>query len=325
MFKKYPVAALLLALFSTPLWAGSTLTLYTSQPNDDAQMTVTAFEKKHPDIKVNWIRDGTTKLLTRMQAEIAGGGAAPDVLLIADSVSMESLKQQNLLAAYHSPEASHYDAALYDPAGYYYGTKLITTGIAYHSKAPIKPTSWQDLTRPELKNMTAMPSPLYSGAALIHLATLVNDPQLGWHYYQQLKDNGVMLQSGNGGVLSAIASGAKAYGVIVDFMAIREKAKGAPVEFAFVKEGNSIVTEPVAMMKNAKNPAAAHAFIDFILSKEGQELVLQQGYLPGRKDMPVPKGFPPRDSIKLMKFDAAKALTDADKNKQQFSDLFGNR
>jgi len=41
--------------------------------------------------------------------------------------------------------------------------------------------------------------------------------------------------------------------------------------------------------------------------------------------MPVPKGFPPRDSIKLMKFDAAKALADADKNKQQFSDLFGNR
>lgn len=325
MSKHLALAAVIMTALSAPAFAASTLTLYTSQPNEDAQMTVSAFEKAHPDIEVKWIRDGTTKLTARLQAELAAGGAAPDVLLIADSVTMESLKKQNLLAAYRSPEASRYDAQLYDPQGYYYGTKLITTGIAYHTRAPVKPASWQDLLKPELKNMTTLPSPLYSGAAQIHMATLMNNPQLGFAWYQKLKANGAMPQSGNGGVMSAITSGSKAYGVLVDYMAIREKAKGAPIDFVFPKEGVSIVTEPVAMMKNAKNPDGAKAFIDFVLSDEGQRLVLKQGYLPADPKLPAPQGFPARDSIKLMPFDPAKALADTDANKKRFADLFGNR
>lgn len=325
MSKHLALAAVIMTALSAPAFAASTLTLYTSQPNEDGQMTVSAFEKAHPDIEVKWIRDGTTKLTARLQAELAAGGAAPDVLLIADSVTMESLKKQDLLAAYRSPEASRYDAQLYDPQGYYYGTKLITTGIAYHTRAPVKPASWQDLLKPELKNMSTLPSPLYSGAAQIHMATLMNDPQLGFAWYQKLKANGAMPQSGNGGVMSAITSGSKAYGVLVDYMAIREKAKGAPIDFVFPKEGVSIVTEPVAMMKNAKNPDGAKAFIDFVLSDEGQRLVLKQGYLPADPKLPAPQGFPARDNIKLMPFDPAKALADTDANKKRFADLFGNR
>lgn len=325
MNNKRVLAAVVLALISASSWAKSTLMLYTSQPNDDAQMTVSAFEKAHPDIEVKWIRDGTSKLIARLQAELAAGSAAPDVLLIADSVTMESLKKQNLLAAYKSPEAARFDPQLFDKEGYYDGTKVITTGIAYHTKAPLKPTSWLDLLKPEVKNMTTLPSPLYSGAAQIHQATLMNDPALGWQYYEKLKQNGAMPQSGNGAVMSAIASGSKAYGVLVDYLAIREKAKGAPVEFLFPKEGVSVVTEPVAMMKGAKNPQGAKAFIDFVLSDAGQKLVLQQGYLPADATLPVPKGFPPRDSIKLMPFDAAKALAETEANKKRFADLFGNR
>lgn len=325
MMKYTALAAVIVTALSTPAFAASTLTLYTSQPNEDAQMTVTAFEKAHPDIEVKWIRDGTTKLTARLQAELAAGGAAPDVLLIADSVTMESLKKQDLLAAYKSPEASRYDAQLYDPQGYYYGTKLITTGIAYNTRAPVKPGAWQDLLKPELKNMTTLPSPLYSGAAQIHMATLMNDPQLGFTWYEKLKANGAMPQSGNGAVMNAITSGSKGYGVLVDYMAIREKAKGAPIEFVFPKEGVSIVTEPVAMLKRAKNPDGAKAFIDFVLSDAGQRLVLKQGYLPADASLPAPEGFPARESIKLMPYDPAKALADTDANKKRFADLFGNR
>ena len=325
MSKHTALAAVIVTALSMPAFAASTLTLYTSQPNEDAQMTVTAFEKAHPDIEVKWIRDGTTKLTARLQAELAAGGAAPDVLLIADSVTMESLKKQDLLVAYKSPEASRYDAQLYDPQGYYYGTKLITTGIAYNTRAPMKPGSWQDLLKPELKNMTTLPSPLYSGAAQIHMATLMNDPQLGFAWYEKLKANGAMPQSGNGAVMNAITSGSKGYGVLVDYMAIREKAKGAPIEFVFPKEGVSIVTEPVAMLKKAKNPDGAKAFIDFVLSDAGQRLVLKQGYLPADANLPAPEGFPARESIKLMPYDPAKALADTDANKKRFADLFGNR
>ncbi|MGO3740775.1 ABC transporter substrate-binding protein [Kerstersia sp.] len=302
-----------------------TLVLYTSQPNADAQATVDVFSKANPDIKVEWVRDGTTQLMARLEAEISAGAVKPDVLLIADSVTMESLKQRDLLQPYLSPERKAYDGALYDADGHYYGTKLITTGIAHHSQAGVKPASWQDLLDPKLKGQVSMPSPLYSGAALIHLASLTSTPGLGWEYYDKLKANDVSAQGGNGAVLKAIASGTKPYGMLVDYMAIREKAKGAPIEFVFPEEGVSIVTEPVAILKSAAHTEAARRFVDFVLSQPGQELVREQGYVPALASVPVPEGFPARSEIKLLPFDAAQALRDADSNKQRFGELFGTK
>ena len=62
-------------------------------------------------------------------------------------------------------------------------------------------------------------------------------------------------------------------------MPIREKAKGAPVEFVFPKEGVSAVTEPVAILSTTKNPDAAKAFVDFVLSPTGQTTLKDFGFL----------------------------------------------
>jgi iron(III) transport system substrate-binding protein len=120
-----------------------------------------------------------------------------------------------------------------------------------------------------------------------------------------------------------VAGGQKLYGVIVDYMPIREKAKGASVEFVFPKEGVSAVSEPVAILKSTKNPDAARAFVDFLLSKDGQELALKQGYIAAHPAVALPAGYPPREQIKVMGFDAAKALADETKNKAAFADIFG--
>ncbi|WP_258187741.1 ABC transporter substrate-binding protein [Trinickia symbiotica] len=321
--------AIMLGWLVSPFGAGyaqaadDALVLYTSQPTADAQTTVDAFRKVHPEVRVEWVRDGTSQLMTRLEAEIAAGVTKPDVLLIADSLTMQALKQKGLLQPYLSDERGQYAPTLYDKEGYYYGTKLITTGIAYNTGSPFKPSSWNDLTRPEVKNQVTLPSPLYSGAAMIHLAALSANPQLGWAYYEKLKANGASAQGGNGGVLSAIASGAKICGMLVDFMAIREKAKGAPIEFVFPKEGVSVVTEPVAILKQARHVQAARAFVDFLLSKDGQKLVLSQGYIPALASLPVPPGFPSRDQIKPLPVDPARALAAAETNKARFNALFG--
>ncbi len=303
--------------------AAEVLTLYTSQPNRDAQQTVDAFEKANPDIEVKWVRDGTTKLMTKLRAELASGLVKPDVLLIADTVTMESLIGANHLLAYQSPNRDNFDTSLYHAEGYYHGTKLITSGIVRHQRSEQQPSSWKDLIDPKYQGQVVMPSPLYSGAALIHLATLTGNPKLGWSYYQKLHENGAMAQGGNGGVLKAVASGSKSYGVIVDFLAIREAAKGSPIEFVFPSEGVSMVTEPVAIMAKSTHRVAAKKFVDFLLSKQGQNLVLEQGYLPARADIGVPKGFPSRDEIKLMDFDAAATLKANSANKKRFSSIFG--
>ncbi|RUR35310.1 ABC transporter substrate-binding protein [Vreelandella populi] len=303
--------------------ADDKLVLYTSQPNSDAQQTVDAFQAAYPDIEVEWVRDGTTRLMTRLRSELSAGVSNPDVLLIADSMTMESLKQENYLQPYLSPAREAFDAELFDPDGYYYGTKLITTGIVYNTGAEEQPQSWQDLLKPEYEGLVTMPSPLYSGAALIHMAAISENPDLGEGYYYALHDNRTEAQGGNGGVFNAVAAGTKPYGIVVDFLPIREAAKGSPVEFVFPEEGVSAVTEPVAIMAGAKNVDAAQKFVDFVLSEEGQQLVSEQGYLPAHPGVTPPEGFPARDTIELMPVDIAQALEHEAALKQRFSDLFG--
>ena len=299
------------------------LVLYTSQPNADAQQTVDAFQAKHPGVEVEWIRDGTTKVMAKLRAEFAAGDPQPDVLLIADVVTMEGLKKEGRLLAHPDADVSAYDPAIMDSDRHYFSTKLITTGIVYNTNAPMKPTSYKDLLKPEAKDKLAMPSPLTSGAATIHMATLTDNPDLGWAFYESLADQGANPKGGNGGTYKAIAGGEKLYGFVIDFLPIRGKRDGAPVEFVFPDEGVSAVTEPVAILSTAKNPTAAKAFVDFLLSPEGQQMAADQGYIPAHPDIALPAGYPARDSIKLMKFDAAKALADDRANKLRFEEIFG--
>jgi iron(III) transport system substrate-binding protein len=316
------------ALFAASLLAipasAANLVLYTSQPNEDAQATVDGFMAANPDIKVDWVRDGTPKIMAKLQAEIAAGNPAADVLLIADTVTLERLKEAGKLLAYKSPEAANYDPTLYDTDGYYYSTKLITTGIIYNTSASMKPTSWKDLTKPEAKGLVAMPSPLTSGAALIHAQTLAGVDGLGWDFYKNLANNGATAAGGNGAILKSVASGEKAYGMIVDYMPIREKAKGAPVEFVFPAEGVSAVTEPVGILASAKNADGAKKFVDYVLSEKGQEGFLKLGYIPARNGMKLPEGFPARDSIKVLPINAATALKNTDQDLKTFSGLYGS-
>ncbi len=309
---------------SSPVGAAEgKLLLYTSQPNTDAQQTIDAFKAKHPKVELSFVRDGTPRIMAKLRAEIQAGAAQPDILLIADSVTMEGLKAEGRLLGHPAANISAYPAGIHDPEKFWFSTKLITTGIIYNTSAPFKPESWADLTKPEAKGKIVMPSPLNSGAALIHAVTLTGTLPGGWDFYKALKANEAQAGGANGDVLRQVAGGEKLYGMIVDFMPIREKAKGAPVEFVFPKDGVSAVSEPVAILSTTKNPEAAKAFVDFLLSKEGQELALKQGYLAAHPDVAPPAGFPNRQAIKLLPFDAKKALSSEQASRKTFSDIFG--
>ena len=169
-----------------------------------------------------------------------------------------------------------------------------------------------------------MPSPLYSGAAAIMLGTMTARSDLGWAFFEKLKADDTVAVRGNGAVLTAIASGEKPYGVLVDFMAFNAKAKGSPVDFVFPAEGSPAVTEPVAIIKTTRNPAAARSFVDFILSDAGQKLALSMGYIPVRASAGSPSWLPAGTKIKLMPTDIANVVRNNTANLKRFADLFGN-
>ena len=317
------IAAVLAAGAASAQDVKGKLVLYTSQPERDAAQTVAAFRKVHPGVDVEVFRSGTTEVMGKLAAEFAAGQPKPDVLLIADAASMEALKNDGRLLAYPEAKVDGLAPGSYDAGKTYFGSKLITTGIAVNTAAKSRPTSWADLAKPEYKGQIAMPSPLYSGAAAIMLGTMTTRSDLGWKFFEKLKAEDAVAVRGNGAVLNAVANGEKAYGVLVDFMAFNAKAKGSPIDFVFPAEGLPAVTEPVAILKTAQNAAAARAFVDFILSDEGQKLASSMGYIPARASVGMPSWYPAGTKINLMPTDIAKVVQSNSDNLKRFAELFG--
>lgn len=311
-------------LFATSAFAASgKLVLYTSQPDALIAQTVEAFNKAQPDVEVEIFRSGTTEVMSKLLAELSAGAPKPDVLLVADVVNMERLKKDGRLMAHSDADVSAFPGDIYDPDMTYFGTKMITTGIVYNTAATERPAAWSDLTGAAYKGQVIMPSPLYSGAAAITLGSVTRHPDLGWGFYEDLVANGAIAVRGNGATLKAVAGGERAYGIVVDFMALNAKAKGSPVDFVFPSEGVTAVTEPVAILSTAKNVDAAEAFVDFLLSKDGQDLAVSQGFIPAMPGIGGPAWFPEGTEVKLMPIDAASILTTTDDEKKRFEGMFG--
>jgi iron(III) transport system substrate-binding protein len=299
------------------------LVVYTSQAPEIAQQTMDAFKAANPNVQVEWTRNGTTQLMNVLRTEMMSGEAKPDVLLIADAINLGALKNENHLYSYSDAPLSHINPSFYDKDKTFFGTKIIATVIAYNTQHAQPIDSWNALAVEANKGQIAVPSPLYSGAALYKLHTDINTPSIGWHFYQNLAAIGIAPQGGNGPALKAVASGLDKYGIITDADVILAKKKGSPVDLVYPQEGVSYVTEPVAIMKTTHNLPAAKAFVNFMLSEAGQKLVVEQGNRPVDDRVAAPAGFTPINQIKLLSPDVAKAIKEDAAVRDRFTALFG--
>lgn len=310
---------------SSPTALSGHLSFYTSQPEEDATQLVQAFNVKYPDISVETFRSGTEEVTAKLQAEKQAGQVQADVLLLADAVTFESLKSQDLLLSYKSPERDHIADDLMDADGMYTGTKVIATILATNTdKVTTAPTSWQALASADAKDSAMMPSPLYSGAAAYNIGVFSRTDSFGWEYLEQLKANNMAVIKGNGAVLKAVASGEKNYGVVVDFMVAREKAKGSPIELTYPEEGVPIITEPIGIINNTDSTEAAQVFIDFVLSEEGQKLAAEIGYTPIREGIAPPAGLKGISEFTILSGDIATLTNEREADKKRFTEMFGN-
>ncbi len=324
MFIRILAATTILAGLAAQVRAQDTITVYTSQPQDQMTQVIEAFNADHPEIKVELFRSGTTEVMAKLQAEYAAGDSPADVILIADTVAMTQLKNDDRLLAFTEAPVEGIDPAFIDADKTYFGTKVITTGIVYNTDlVKTAPKSWNDLLDADAAKSLIMPSPLYSGAAVIHVGTMTQQPDFGWAYYEKLAEAGAVAGQGNGTVIEAVARGEKAYGIIIEYMALNAKKKGSPVDFVFPEEGVSSITQPVAVLKGSDAVEAAKTFVAWQLSKAAQEQATAQGYFPILPGVAQPEGYPALSTLKILPADSAAMLKADTENKEKFADLFG--
>lgn len=273
--------------------------LYTSVPQQLATQFTDAFMKKRPDIKVEIFRSGSTEVGAKLAAEREVGGIRADLLWLADAPVYYELRDKGELAQYISPEAKSIPDELKDPKGFFTGARLINMIIAVNKEViPLKdaPKSWASF--PDAGKKAAMGNPLYSGANLVTIATFVRKD--GWGWFEKARAKGVAIVRGNPEAATALAG--KEFGVVMtlDYIVAGLIKKGAPLEIIWPEEGVISVPSPIAIIKGTKQLDASKAFVDYVLSREGQEFLVKQEVIPVRGDVKPPKGQPAASQIKFI-------------------------
>lgn len=280
--------------------AAGEVTLYTSEPQAKIDEIIAAFNEEQPDIEVKVFRAGTGDLKARIEAEKSTGGVAADILLAADVPTFEDYKEQDLFQQFAPSEPDAIEDEAIDPDGYYVGTRIIPTVIAYNTaEISEPPTSWADLARPEYRDRIILPNPDVSGAAAFNAAAWSLQPDLGEDWINQLGDNNPQVAESNGPVAQAVAEGSRPIGIVVDYLVRDLAAQGSPIAVSYPEEGVPYISQPGAIFADAPNPEAAKLFLDFIVSKKGQQIAVDQSYLPVRGDAGSPEGAPALSDITL--------------------------
>lgn len=315
------LVTMLLAGFALAQPSG-TLRLYTSQPDADAAATAAAFEAIYPEVTVTIFRSGTEQVIARFLLEAEAGEPQADVLLLADAPTFESLKDRGLLLQ-HVPVDSVVDSSWFDPDGYWFGTKAMATLIVYNTELVSEPVgSWAELAALPAGQII-QPSPSYSGAAAFNLGVFTRDERIGWDFFETLAERNVTLVQGNGAVLRGVAEGERLYGLVVDYLPLRAMLEGSPINVVYPEEGVPVITEPAAIVAGTSNLAAAEAFIDFLVSEQGQQLTADLGYLPLSDIVEPPTGFRRLSTITVLDADAPDLASTREADKERFAELFG--
>lgn len=196
------------------------------------------------------------------------------------------LKEEGVLAPYESPSASNIPAQYLDTEGYWAGfagrarVLLVNTDLVSPTDYP---KSIFDLLEPTWPaEQVGIAYPLFgttaTQAAAIYAALGTEE---GRAFFEELYDRGVRVVQGNSVVRDLVASGRLIWGLTDTDDACGAIRKGAPVAIIFPDQddlGTLIIPNTAAVVADAPHPREAKALIDFLLSQEVAELLIESGW-----------------------------------------------
>ncbi len=283
---------------------GGKLVVVTSFPKDLTSAFQQAFQKAHPKVSVEILNRNTNAGVKYIQETTSNNGT--DLFWASAPDAFEVLKEAGLLQPYKPKvEGIPEKVGAYpvnDPEGLYSGFAASGYGIMWNTRymkanqLPI-PKEWSDLAKPVYYDHVAISAPSRSGTTHLTIETILQGEgwEKGWRTNKEMAGNYRTITERSFGVPDGVNSGAFGVGIVIDFFALSSQASGFPVEFVYPTV-TTIVPANIGVVKNAPNKAAAEAFVDFLLSPAGQEVLLE----PAIRRLPVnpatyakaPEGYP---------------------------------
>ena len=275
--------ALAMVLSSVMMSSAHALTVYTAGPGSLAKGLASGFEKK-TGVKVDIFQATTGKVMARLEAEQANPQA--DILISASWDTAEDLHNRGWLLPYQSANAGKVPDTL--KSADYVAQGISALGIVWNTKSGTpEPKEWKDLTAPEFKDKVTTPDPALSGASLDLLIGLQNGMgDKAWTLFDELKKNGMVVSGPNAQAVTPVMQGAKSavFGA-VDYVTYGNIEQGESLKVIFPASGTVIAPRPMMILKTTQHEADAKAFVDYVLSPEGQKMVADAWLMPARTDV----------------------------------------
>jgi iron(III) transport system substrate-binding protein len=304
--------------------------IYTSMPDSVVNRLAGVIERRFPDLDGNyWVplgsgitvlieRGRTGDIQRRIADEIATGAVQADIIWLAEPSPYETYKGMGLLAPYQPPADAPLEPSYVDPDGFYVAGRIISMVIASNTALRTEPPAdWPDLLDIE---RTAFPGP-ESGAARATISALV--AKYGPEFFDTLAAVGGTSVASNGAARDGVVAGDFEAVAVLDYMARQARVDGEGVDFAYPAGGTVLIPSPIAILADAPNPDAAKVVVDFILSRPGQEIVVELGsFYPARSDVAPPDGAPPLDSINALEVDWSALATETAAISAMWSQVF---
>ena len=263
--------------------------LYSSMQEAQLQAIEQAFEAKYPGVDMEYYYAGGGKLVTKMTTEAQDGGQiASDLVWLGDPSDYEAFKAKGWLQPYVSPETEHIAKEYMDPEGYYTAGRLVTMGIAWNIglvEEADAPKTWEDLLDPKWQNQIIMTDPAQASTTKYWMAAMMQSEKYGPAFFEKLRANGVELESGTTATHNRVADASYMVGICLDYVSANLIAEGSPMAFHYTTDDVITMTSPIAMIKGCANEENAKLLMDFILSKEGQEVLVANNLVSVRDDV----------------------------------------
>lgn len=278
------------------------LVWYTTFTDKQVPKMIAAFNKKYPQIKVNAVKL-SSEMVPRITTEQQAGKY--DIDVVSDSADeLAALYAEDALVKYDAPNAPQVPGVKL-PSGYRNVTYVKSTVIAWNPAALAKaglqpPKTWEDLTKPEWKgkfSIVANSSALDFYLALI--SWLGHDKALD--LVKRLGANSPVLATSHTEATTAVQSGEPiATATAYNYLTAQLKEEN-PNTMGFVDTKPLLTTiNPVALVKNAPHPNAGKLFIDWLMSGQGQNVIVNAtghaAVSPTAKNDPAvwnPSKYPP--------------------------------
>lgn len=291
-----------MALSGAAAWAGDNITVYTAAPQNFVDALVPMYEAQSGNT-VEVIKAGSGELLNRLTAESSKPVA--DVLWSVDGTVIDF--NTDLFEAYTSVHADAIVPSLVKSENWSPFTAVVMTFVVNESKLGdlAVPASWADLAKPEYDDLISSARGDKSGSAFIQFATVLQafgDEDAGWEVYKGMLANFVLSDS-SGAVPRFVNDGELPIGITLEDAALRYKEGGGPVTIVYPSEGTAMAPDAMAIVKGGPSSDAGKTFIDFILSKEAQEVVASLGRRPVRSDVASNELLVPLSEVPTIDYD----------------------